>query len=272
MRSKAQQKKAPSGPTKGAGQKTPAERQAETERRLAEDRRALEEHARKLDESVTQAGELATERLAERLKPLKDKLRTLLAPTRAMDLALQRLEDARVGHEVPADAPALLDVLIEAEPHGTSYDPDTKWAVDAERAAVERAALDLFDDLHRQCETLDAAIKKAESEAQAAFAKLVKPTREQQIPACLDTAKRLAQWARNRTAFSNGRPLPFSGVGTADELHAAAKKALAAPLDLASKVRTAIDGLDIKAPASSDLDDADILSDDTADVEQPAVA
>lgn len=265
MRSKAQQKKAPSSPAKGAGQKTSAERQAETERRLAEDRRALEEHARKLDESVTQAGDLATERLAERLKPLKDKLRTLLDPTRAMDLALQRLEDARVGLEVPADAPALLDVLIEA-------DPDTKWAEDAEPAAVERAALDLFDDLHRQCETLDAAIKKAENEAQAAFAKLVKPTREQQIPACLDTAKRLAQWARNRTALTNGRPLPFSGVGTADELHAAAKKALGAPLDLASKVRTAIDGLDIKAPAPAGLDDADILSDDTDDVEQPTVA
>jgi len=271
MSSRAQQKKKPAGaPSKAAGQKSAAERQIETQRRLAEYRRSLEEHARKLDESISQASDAATEHLAERLKPLKDKLRSLIGPARAMDLALQRLEDARVGLDVPTDAPPLLDMLIEAEPHGSAYDPETKWAADADPEAVERAALDLFDDLHRQCETLDAAIKKAEGEAQAAFAKLVKPVREQQIPACLDTAKKLAQWMRNRTAASMGRPLPFTGTGTADELQAAAKKSLGAGLDLAEKVRAAIDGIDIQAPAASIADD--VLSDDTDGVEQPAVA
>lgn len=269
MSSKAQQKKKPGAAA--PGHKTTAERQIETQRRLTEYRRSLEEHARKLDESISQASDAATEHLAERLRPLKDKLRSLIGPARAMDLALQRVEDARVGLEVPADAPPLLDMLIEAEPHGSAYDPDTKWASDADPEAVERAALDLFDDLHRQCETLDAAIKKAEGEAQAAFAKLVKPVREQQIPVCLDTAKKLAQWIRNRTAASMGRPLPFAGTGTADELQLAAKKSLGASLDLPEKVRAAIDGIDIQSPSSEGIVE-DVLSDDADGVEQPAVA
>lgn len=269
MTSRAQQKKkAPAA--QAPGQKSTTERQMETQRRLAEYRRSLEEHARKLDESISQASDAATEHLAERLKPLKDKLRSLIGPARAMDLALQRAEDARVGLEIPVDAAPLLDVLIEAEPHGSAYDPDTKWASDADPEAVERAALDLFDDLHRQCETLDAAIKKAEGEAQAAFARLVKPVRDQQIQACLDTAKKLAQWMRNRTAASMGRPLPFTGTGTADELQLAAKKALGASLDLPEKVRAAIDGIDIQAPAAAFAED--VLSDDADAVEHTADA
>lgn len=268
---KAQQqpKKKPATSAKLATQKVPNERQLETERRLAEDRRALEDHARKLDESIQQASDLATSRLAERLKPLKDKLRALLSPARSMDLALQRLEDARAGLDVPADAPPLLEVLIEAEPHGTYFDPDTKWPVDADLAQVERAALDLFSNLHQQCEALDAAVKKAEGEAQTGFLKLVKPTREC-ITTCLDVAKRLAQWSRNRTALSNGRPLPFTGVGTADELHTAAKKALATPVDLTSKVRTAIDNIDIPLPTQSDVDIDDVISDDATAESAPA--
>ena len=275
MTSKAQQKKPARSPAKGSTTKTTTEKLLDTERRLCEDRRGLEEHARLLAASLDESSVVATERLAARLEPLKKRLRELLVPTRSMDLALQRLEDARVGLDVPEGAPALLDVLIEAEPFGSSYDPDTKWAADAPADAVERAALDLFDDLHRQCEALDAAIKKAETDAQAAYNKLVKPVREQQIPACLDGARKLAQKTRNLSAARNGRPLPFTGLGTAVEIHEAAKKALGAKLNLAELVGAAIDAIDIKTPQGvpgvAHLDEDDILTDeDEPDAVEPA--
>lgn len=276
MSSKAQQKKKAPGAAKAASTKTTAERLLDTERRLCEDRRALEEHGRLLAASLDESSTVATERLAARLEPLKKRLRDLLVPARSMDLALQRIEDARGGLPIPEGAPSLLDVLIEAEPFGSSYDPDTKWASDAPADALERAALDLFDDLHRQCEGLDAVIKKAEVDAQAAYNKLVKPVREQQIPACLDCAKRLAQKTRNLTAARHGRPLPFAGLGTAVEIHEAAKKALGVKVNLAELVGAAIDGLDIKgpsaAPGAPSISDEDMLADEPDTVEDAPAA
>lgn len=277
MSSRAQQKKkAPGGVGKAASTKTTAERLLDTERRLCEDRRALEEHGRLLAASLDESSTVATERLAARLEPLKKRLRDLLAPARSMDMALQRIEDARAGLSIPEGAPSLLDVLIEAEPFGSSYDPDTKWSGDAPADALERAALDLFDDLHRQCEGLDAAIRKAETDAQAVYNKLVKPVREQQIPACLDCAKRLAQKTRNLTAARHGRPLPFAGLGTAVEIHEAAKKALGAKADLPEIVGAAIDGLDIKGPSvvpgAPSISDEDILDDEPDTVEDTSAA
>ncbi len=276
MSSKAQQKKKAPGAAKAASTKTTAERLLDTERRLCEDRRALEDHSRLLAASLDESSTVATERLAARLEPLKKRLRDLLVPARSMDLALQHIEDARAGLPLPEGAPSLLDVLIEAEPFGTSYDPDTKWSSDAPADALERAALDLFDDLHRQCEGLDAAIKKAEADAQAAYNKLVKPVREQQIPACLDGAKRLAQKTRNLTAARHGRPLPFAGLGTAVEIHEAAKKALSAKANLPELVGAAIDALDIKGPSAvrgaPGISDGDILDDEPDTVEDTSAA
>ena len=116
----------------------------------------------------------------------------------------------------------------------------------------------------------------AEADAQAAYSKLVKPVREQQIPACLDGAKRLAQKTRNLTAARHGRPLPFAGLGTAVEIHEAAKKALGAKVNLAELVGAAIDALDIKgpsgAPGAPSISDEDMLDDEPDTVEDVPAA
>jgi hypothetical protein len=148
LTSRAQRKKG-GAPAPRAPEKTSASKMIDTERRLCEDRRALEAHARVLNESIEASSEAATSRLAERLAPMKQRLRDLLVPARAMDMAIQRAEDERAGLAVAEGLPTVLDAIADAAPFGSAYEPGVEWT-DADPDAIERAAVDLFDDLHRQ--------------------------------------------------------------------------------------------------------------------------